>query len=162
MTKRIDKATEIAKSTMTGDLRDAVLDIISDRTLTGKSWKDMNEADQRRTRDMIVSRIEPAVDRAVNIIASEGRRHVKVLLKSITVKDGIKGSFEAAKTTDLRHELIDAQGDMCLVVLTGTAKYIGERAPVKIDKDQPDILEESDEDDEEEDANEDDDEDEDE
>lgn len=138
--KRIDKAAEIAKSTMTGDLRDVVLNIMQDKTLTGKAWKDMTEEEQRRTRDMIVSRVEPAVARAVDIIASEGRRHVKVLLKSVTIKDGIKGAFEAPKTTELRHELIDAQGDTCLVVLTGSAKYVGEKSPVKIDKDQPDLI----------------------
>lgn len=139
--KRLQKAAEIAKSTMTGDLRDVLLDIIRDKNLTGKAWKDMNEDEQRRTRDMIVARIEPAVGRAVDIIASEGRKHVKVLLKQVTIKDGIKGVFEAPKAVDLRYELIDAQGDTCLLVLTGSDKYKGEKGPVKIDKDQPDLIE---------------------
>ncbi len=136
---RVDKAISVAKSTMTGDLRDVLLDIMRDRTLTGKAWKDMKEDEQRRVRDMIVNRVEISVGRAVDIIASEGRRHVKVLLKSVTVKDGIKGSFETSKTAELRHELIDAQGDNVLVVLIGKEKYHGEKAPVKIDKDQPNL-----------------------
>lgn len=141
MTKRLQKASDIAKSTMTGDLRDVLLDVMQDKSLTGKAWKDMSEEQQRRTRDMIVQRIEGSVGRAVDIIASEGRKHVKVLLKQVMIKDSIKGSFEAPKTVDLRYDLIDAQGDTCLIVLTGADKYKGEKGPVKIDKDQPDLIE---------------------
>ena len=139
MTKRLNKAAEVASRTMTGDLRDVLIDIMRTPKLTGKAWKDMSEDEQRQVRDQITSKVDFAVSRAVDIIKSEGRQHVKVLLKSVTIKDGIKGSFEAPKASELRHELIDAQGDTCLIVLLGSEKYKGERAPVKIDKDQPEL-----------------------
>lgn len=143
--KRIEKAANISKSTMTGDLRDVLIDIMRDKSYTGKSWKDMSEDEQRAVRDRITSVVEFSVARAVDIIASEGRRHVKVLLKSVTIKDGIKGSFETSKAAELRHELIDAQGDNVLIVLLGSDKYTGEKSPVKIDKDQPSLIKEKDE-----------------
>lgn len=139
MSKRLDKAAEVASRTMTGDLRDVLLDIMRTPKLSGKAWKDMSEDEQRQVRDQITSKVEYSVSRAVDIIKSEGRQHVKVLLKSVTIKDGIKGAFEAPKASELRHELIDAQGDTCLVVLLGSDKYKGERAPVKIDKDQREL-----------------------
>lgn len=140
--KRIAKAAEISKTTMTGDLRDVLIDIMRDKTFTGKAWKDMKEDEQRAVRDRINSVVEHAVSRAVDIIASEGRRHIKVLLKSVTIKNGIKGSFETSKAAELRHELGDAQGDNVLIVLLGSDKYHGEKAPVKIDKDQPSLIKE--------------------
>lgn len=156
MSKRLQKAAEVAKNTMRGDLRDCVLDIIRDPKLSGKAWKDMNETEQRTVADTINNRVHVGVIRAVDIIASEGRRHIKVLLKQATVKDGIKGVFECAKTHELRHDLLDAQGDNVLIVFTGADQYLGQRDKVKITKDQNNLPlneDEGDDDDEEENVN---------
>lgn len=139
MVKRIDKAVEVAKATMMGDLRDVCLDIFKHPNIKGKAWKDMSEAEQREIAGMIEMKTRTAVVRAIDIIASEGRRHIKVLLKQVTVKDAIKGQFECSKHQDLRYDLIDAQGDNVLVVLTGADKYLGESRRVKFDKDQPEL-----------------------
>lgn len=139
MSKRLKKAGEVAKATMRGDLRDVVLDIMKDPKLTGKAWKDMNEAEQRQVAETINNRVETAITRAVDIISSEGRRHVKVTLKQVTVKDGIKGVFECIKSHELRHELIDAQGDTVLVVIGNAAPYLGQQDRVKFDKDQKEL-----------------------
>lgn len=139
MSKRLDKAIEVAKATMMGDLRDVCLDIFKHPNIKGKAWKDMTEAEQREIAGMIENKSREAVVRAIDIIASEGRKHIKVLLKQVTVKDGLKGAFECSKAHELRHDLIDAQGDNVLIVFTSTDKYLGESRRVKFDKDQPSL-----------------------
>jgi hypothetical protein len=139
MNKRQEKALEIAKATMMGDLRDVCLDIFKHPNIKGKAWKDMSEAEQRDVAAMVETKCRSAVVKAIDIISSEGRRHIKVLLKQVTVKDAIKGQFECSKHSDLRYDLIDAQGDNVLVVLTGAEKYLGESRRVKFDKDQPSL-----------------------
>lgn len=139
MSKRIQKAAEVAKATMMGDLRDICLDIFKHPNIKGKAWKDMSEAEQREVAAMIENKCRSSVTRAIDIIASEGRKHIKVLLKQVTVKDGLKGQFECSKAHELRHDLIDAQGDNVLVVFTSADKYLGEKSKVKYDKDQPEL-----------------------
>ena len=139
MSKRLDKAVEVAKATMMGDLRDICLDIFKHPNIKGKAWKDMSEAEQREVAAMIENKCRSSVTRAIDIIASEGRKHIKVLLKQVTVKDGLKGQFECSKAHELRHDLIDAQGDNVLVVFTSAEKYLGEARKVKYDKDQPEL-----------------------
>lgn len=140
MSKRLDKAIEVAKSTMQGDLRDVCLDIFKSPKIKGKPWKDMTEDEQRYVVSTIEQKIGQSIRRSIDIIASEGRRNIRVTLKQMTVKDGLKGTFECAKTHELRHELLDAQGDTVLIVLTNSDKYLGEKAGVKYDKDQPELI----------------------
>lgn len=139
MSKRLQKAAEVAKATMMGDLRDICLDIFKHPNIKGKAWKDMSEAEQREVAAMIENKCRSAVTRSIDIIASEGRKHIKVLLKQVLVKDGIKGTFECAKSHELRHDLIDAQGDNVLVVFTSAEKYLGESRKVTYQKDQPEL-----------------------
>lgn len=144
MTKRIDKAMEVAKATMVGDLRDVMLAILKDNNLGGKTWAELKEGEQRQVVDMLETRARSSVVRAIDIIASEGRRHIKVILKQVTIKDGLKGVFECSKGNELRHDLIDAQGENVLVVLTNTEQYLGKGNKVKIDKDQRELIDDED------------------
>jgi hypothetical protein len=133
------KVIQVARQTMVGDLRDVLLNIMRDRKFTGKAWKDMKEDEQREVNQMITDAVQEAVVRSIDIIQSDGEKHIKAILKQVTVKDGFKGVFECSAHDDLRHELVDAQGDTILVVLTNSEAYLGEREKVKFDKDQPDL-----------------------
>lgn len=135
------KVIAVAKKTMIGDLRDCVLNnVLKDKKLTGKSWSDMSEAEQKSVVSDIVCAVEATVERAIDIIHSDGQKHIKAVLKQVTVKDGYKAVFECSANNELRHELVDAQGETILVVLTGSDKYLGEREKVKYDKDEPELL----------------------
>jgi len=136
MSKRLNKAIEVAKATMLGDLRDVLINIQKNPKLTGKPWSELKEGEQREIAGMIENQVRTSIVRAIDIIASEGRKHIKVQLKQVTVKDGLKGVFECSKSHELRHDLMDAQGDNVLVVFTSSEKYLGETGKVKIDKDQ--------------------------
>lgn len=135
----IPSPVTVARATMIGDIRDMVLDIIRDKRYTGKAWKDMNEAEQKSVANMVSVQAEEAVARAVDIIHSDGQRHIKAILKQVTVKDGYKAVFEMSAHDELRHELVDAQGDSILVVLADHNRYAEDVKPVKIDKDQPEL-----------------------
>lgn len=121
---------------MVGDMRDVLLSVYKEGK---KPWQDMKEQEQKDLVERITNRCLTAATKAVDIIASEGRPHVKVILTQLTMKDGIKGSFETVKSAELRHELFDAQGDTVLIVVNDTQKYTGARGKVKYDKDQPDL-----------------------
>ena len=138
-TKAGSDVVAVAKNTMTGDMRDIVLDILRDKTLTGKAWKDMTEDQQKDVVREIGNRIQGAVARAIDIIHSDGQKHIKAILKQVVVKDGYKGVFECSSSHELRHKLADAQGKTILVVITDEADYEGERAGVEYDKDQKEL-----------------------
>lgn len=128
------ETTPVARKTMIGDLRDVVLNILRDTRYTGKAWKDMKEQEQRDVASMVTLQVEEAVVRAIDIIHSDGHKHIKAILEQVVV-----AVFKASKMDELRHELADAQGDSILVCLTNTDAYLGEREKVKFDKDQPEL-----------------------
>lgn len=132
----------VAKKTMVGDLRDVCLQIIKDPKLTGKAWKDMNEAQQKDVVSTITHRMEDAVVQAVQVIAANGQRQVIGTLEQVTNKDGMKSVIKTSAFDDLRHELNDAVGSAVAIVLSGADEFVGVGDKPKIDKDQPDLIEE--------------------
>lgn len=143
-----ETVSNVAKETMVGDLRDVCLQIIRDPKLTGKAWKDMTEAQQRDVAQTITDRVSDAVVRGVQIIAANGQRQIIGTLEQVVVKDGIKAVLKCSQHDELRHELMDAAGDAVAIVLTGAEEFIGVGEKVKIDKDQPDLVDELEESDE--------------
>jgi len=137
-----ETVSSVAKETMVGDLRDVCLQIIRNPKLTGKAWNDMNEAQQRDVAQQITSRVSDAVVKSVQIIAANGQRQIIGVLEQVVVKDGIKAVIKCSQHDELRHELMDAAGDAVSIVITGAEAFIGGGEKVKIDKDQPDLIEE--------------------
>lgn len=132
-----DETIDLASETLSGDIRDFLLDRIK---TFGKPWVAMTEDEQR---EQIISAKEAAnhlVREAVKIIASEGRKVIAATLDKVTVKDGIKAEISLAKTDELRHELIDSQGQAVLVVVAGVEEFQGERAPADPMPNQVDML----------------------
>lgn len=137
--EKANNAARIARTTMVGDLRDLVIQILKDPKFTGKAWQDMKETEQKDVTHKIVSRVESSVIRAVDVIRASGQPNIKALIKQVTVKDGVKIALECSKAHERLHELVDAQGDHVLLVLTDEEEYVGERAPVEYDKDEPEL-----------------------
>lgn len=134
-----DDTIELAEKTMKGDLRKLIIELFKDPRFTGKSWKELKEAEQRSLVADAETVIEEAITRAVDIIASNALPHCKVLLKQVAIKDNIKGVFECDKAHELRHDLADAAGNHVIVVLPDASIYMGQRNKVKFDKDQPEL-----------------------
>ena len=67
--------------------------------------------------DRLTSCVEQTVTRAVKIIAAGGRPTIDGILESVAIKDGIKATFKVSQFNPLRHDLIDSQGKVCLLVV---------------------------------------------
>jgi len=133
-----DRAIEMAAKTMTGDLREAVLELFKHRQ---KSWQEMSEADQRAAVATVESFCHRAVTMAVGIIAADGRKAISATLKKAVVKDGaIEGTVVLGRYDDQRHALFDAQGSSIIITIADPQAYDGQRAEAVVDPDQGDML----------------------
>lgn len=137
----VNEGGNVAKETMTGDLRDIIMDILRTQA---KSWGELQEDEQATLAADIQERCEHIVQKAVGTIAADGRQVLVGVLKQVTVKDGLKAVIEFSKTDELRHELIDSTGTSVLIIVGDNDQYSGERAPAKIDPNQHELIEHDD------------------
>lgn len=132
-------AIDIAADTMTGDLRDFILDRLKHEQ-SKRPWHERNEADQRDTVHAVESAVRAAARQAVEIIAAGGLKTIKATIEQVTVKDGIKATLTMSKFDEHRHNLIDATGTTVLIVVADPEDFTGEREPVEITPDQPELM----------------------
>lgn len=131
-----EKTAAVMRETMKGDLRDLVLDLFKHRK---KSWQEMGEAEQREVASNTEMSIAHAIDKAVQIMAADGRQTILATLEQITIKDGIKAVAVLDKHSPYRHDLADAQGKEILIVVGGGDTYHGAASEVEITKDEPSL-----------------------
>lgn len=129
----IETAIEIAKETMTGDLRDTALQWI--RSLQ-KPWAQLGEEEQRNVISSITLGCTMAATRAVGIIAADKPGAVEATLESYTGKDGLKLVFTCVETEANLIALLRAKGTRVVIASADPARFIGERAEVKPEPDQ--------------------------
>lgn len=127
---------DIAAETLTGDLRDLVLDTLRYEQ-DKRPWNFRSEADQRETASRIERAAHDWARKAVELLAAGGKRTIRATIEQVVVKDGIKAVLTMSKFDELRHNLIDAQGSAVLIVVADSEAFEGERAPVDIKPDQP-------------------------
>lgn len=132
-------ATDVAGKTLTGDMRDFILNRLQHEQ-DKRPWNKRSEDDQRTTIAAVESACVAMVTKAVELIAAGGRRTIKATLSQVTVKDGIRAQLEISRQDERRHHLVDAQGSTVLIVVADTSDYEGEREPVHINHDQGDLV----------------------
>ena len=130
---------DIATATLSGDVRDKLLDMLRFQQ-DKRPWNQRSEQDQRETVHSVEVLAHDLVRRAVELIAAQGRRTVKAVVESVTIKDGIKAVLTLSKHDEQRHALADATGHTVLLVVADPDEFVGERAPAKIVPDQPEFL----------------------
>lgn len=131
-------AVEVAVETLTGDVRDFILDRLKHEQ-SKRPWHERSEADQRDTIHQVEAAVERVVRQAVELIAASGRRTIRATLEQVTVKDGITGKVVMSKFDAQRHALMDATGATILIVVADSDQFSGERAPAEIKPDQPEL-----------------------
>lgn len=132
-----DTIIDIAEAeTLSGDIRDALLTHVRSIKVP---WTMLSEDEQQDTIDAISNTALHAVRKISATIAQRGFPHLVVGVGKWTVKDGIKLEVQAASLVDNIHKLAEHGNAAAILVLADPAEYIGERAPVKADKDQPDL-----------------------
>lgn len=130
---------EIAIETLTGDLRDFILDRLKHEQ-NKQPWHMRSEAEQRDTVHAVEAATRSVVTRAIEMIATRGLRTMKATLEQVVVKDGIKAVLIMSKHDAGRYQLMDAAGAKVLISVADPDEFTGERAPVAINPDQGTLL----------------------
>ena len=134
---KIEETIDLAAKTLSGDIRDFLLDRVKN---LGKPWPAMTEQEQR---DQIMAAKEAAVRlvrKTAELIAAEGRKAMVGQLVKVQIKDKIQCQIDFAKTDECRHELFDSQGLSVLLVVADAQPFIGERGPAEASPDQGDLI----------------------
>ncbi|MDZ7824521.1 MAG: hypothetical protein U5K75_11125 [Ahrensia sp.] len=134
----VPESCEMALKTLQGDLRDALLEVFKHRP---KPWSACSETEQRDIAYGLEDISEKLVAKAARIIASKGFEAVSATLESVTIKEGLKITAKAVFSTHAIEMLAGAQGGEILIVNCDAGRMMHQRAPVKIDKDQPELIE---------------------
>lgn len=134
-----DAAIDLAAETMTGDIRDFILDRLKHEQ-SKAPWHQRSESDQRETVHQVESAVRATVSKAVEIMAGHGRRTIKATIEQITIKDGYKAVLTMSKFDTNRHHLADATGQTVLIVVADPDEFTGERGEVEIVPDQATML----------------------
>lgn len=138
-TMEADHSLAMAKETLSGDIRDFILDRLK-HDHNPLPWNMRSEASQIETIEAVTMAVGRAVDRAVAIIAADGRKVIVAQLVQCAVKDGIRAVCEVAKTDERRHELIDSVGLPVLIAIADSAQFKGSRGDPAVSPDQGSIL----------------------
>lgn len=129
----------LTAETMMGDLRDFLLDRMK-QDHNPLPWQMRSEKDQNEAIERATTATRRWVHRACTIIASGGQQAARGSLVKFQAKDGIQMQINVAASDPLRHALMDHVGSSVLVILADVVPFSGERAGVKVTKDQGDIL----------------------
>lgn len=118
-----------------GDCRDAMLNVLR----ASMDWGKLGEQQQRDVNAAIDQAAETIVAKLVKGIAAEGRPSVRAKLESMTVKDGLKLVLSADHDHDTLVLLGDLQGGHVAIVAADVSAHDHQRAPAKVDRDQPEL-----------------------
>jgi hypothetical protein len=121
---------------LSGDIRDALLTHV--RTIK-VPWAMLAEDEQQAAIDAIEKTAQFAVRQIAALMARRGLPHIIASVGKWTVKDGIKLELEASSLVENITALAEHGNSAAVLVLSEPSMYIGERAPAKADKDQPDL-----------------------
>lgn len=121
-----ESAQKIARETMTGDLRDVLLNFLKHEK-NPLPWNMQTEDQQSALIEKVTNACQIAVERAVKTIAADGRKAIICMLDQVKVKDGIKAVLKLSKEDEQRHALMDSQGSTVLLVVADIESYTGER-----------------------------------
>ncbi len=131
-------ALTIAAKTMTGDLRDMILNKLRHEQ-DKRPWDQRSESEQRETAHSVEAAVQESVRQAVEMISASGLPTIQATLESVMVKDGIKLTITMRKDSDQRFNIMDMQGGTIMIIAADADQFMGERAAVRIKPDQGDI-----------------------
>lgn len=121
---------ELAATTMTGQLRDLVLDHMKDAKQT-LPWTLLSEDIQKQVISSVELSVRHAVGQAVQIIARDGKRAVVCQVDQVVIKDGLKIVLMAPRIESNLLMLGSQVGSTVLITVADDEPYSGaqERNP---------------------------------
>lgn len=102
-----------------------------------KPWLRLPEAKQREVLREVQDDVRGAIERAVEIIATDDRTRFVAQVESVTFKDGVKATLTMPNTA-ASHELADTAGGRVFVVIEDPRRFtVGGANVPKPEPDQP-------------------------
>jgi hypothetical protein len=97
---------------------------------TDKPWLRLPEEAQKRVISEVRQDVSKAIEKAVELIASDARTVFRSQVESVTFKDGVKAVLTMSNT-QASHELADTAGGFVFVVIENPNRYTygGENVP---------------------------------
>lgn len=136
-----DTTIDLAAETLSGDLRDAVLELFRNRQ---KPWQQMSEGEKRDVASGIEATTRDIVGRACLILAAGGRLTATAALETFQQKGReIVAKLELYASPEAVLALNKACGSSVQLLFVDAAPFKGERKPVEIEADQGDLLEDA-------------------
>lgn len=104
-------------------------------------WQKLSEEKQASVLERARIRIEGIVERAVSIIAEDGKISVVADLESCAIKDEIKAVFKVSRGNPIEdlHELFGSVNRPCLLVVADSSRLLGGMHDVRPDPNQPQL-----------------------
>lgn len=124
--------------TLMGDMRDVMLQRI--RTLQ-KPWQQMTEAEQTDCANGVELGAKEIIRKTVRMLTSYDWPHAVVSLGPVTIKGekGIEAKIECPNIQHNREVLGEHVGQHVMMMMVDSDTFMAARAPVQIDKDQPEM-----------------------
>lgn len=119
--------------------KDLLSALVMEIKLLPDVWPKLLQAKQDDVIDRLQARVETNVRMAVHLIASQGRSTVVGDLESVAIKDGIKAVFKVSQGNESRHDLFDAVGKACLLIVADAGAHMGDMDAVGGEPDQREI-----------------------
>lgn len=134
-----ESALTATTKTLAGDLRDMILTklrVEQDK----RPWSERSDSEQRDVIAQTEAYCEEFVGRLVSLIAASGQPVISAHVEGVNFTDDkIKASLSIRRDDELRHAFADAQGSRVVIIVADPAAFLGEKAPVKINRQQADI-----------------------
>jgi Ftsk gamma domain len=106
-----------------------------------KVWQQLSEYDQNQVIDRVRDSIKTSVESAVKLIAAKNYPYVVARLESASLKEIVKATFKISRENQSHqvHELYDARGELCQIILSSPSAMIGGMDDIKGDKEQQEL-----------------------
>jgi DNA-binding transcriptional regulator YdaS (Cro superfamily) len=134
-----DDYLALATATAVGDVRDHILEQLRNDH-DPLPWSFRTEAKQREVVDRVTRFARALVDKLCSMVAAQGLQAAPGKLVRLTTRNGVEMTIHVSSTDPLRHELMDRVGGPVMIVLSQAEEMSGERSPVRIRRDQGDML----------------------
>lgn len=137
--QQADDYLALAAETAAGDVRDHILDALRNDH-DPLPWSFRTEVKQREVVDRVTRFSRGLVDKLCSMVVSQGLQAAKGKLTRLTTTSGVQMTVTVSPSDPLRHGLLDRVGGQVMIVLSPAEEMSGERAPVRIKRDQGDML----------------------
>lgn len=134
---QIAERAEFEAGTLTGDLRDAMLEMFRNRK---KPWDMLSETEQRTIAQGLDNVARLFLRKAVVVVAEQDAPSVHAKLSGFNIKDGaIKGTFTAVGDIESVTRLFALDGHEVILLSADSRPFHGQRRDPDIDPDAPEL-----------------------